>query len=123
MENKETKETKENIENKDVKDNKESKDTQESKEATEPKENNEKKEVQQESNEKKDIQAVKERFSQENKDLLIKIINETIKKKLDNLEKRNKAESISLNLLNQNVEKIKSRYIPIYKIFYIIEYI
>ena len=123
MENKETKEIKENIENKDVKDNKESKDTQENKEAMKPKENNEKKEVQQESNEKKDIQAVKERFSQDNKDLLIKIINETIKKKLENLENRNKAESSSITLLHQNVEKIDSMYIPIYKIFYIIEYI
>ena len=123
MENKETKETKENIENKEVKDNKESKDTQENKEATEPKENNEKKEVQQESNEKKDIQAVKERFNQENKDLLIKIINETIKKQLDNLEKRNKDESSSITLLNKNVKIINSMYIPIYKIFYIIEYI
>ena len=113
MENEETKETKENTENKEIKENKESKDTQENKVATEQKDNNEKKEVQQEVSEKKDIPEIKERISKENKDLLIKIINDTIKKKLEDLEKRNKAESNSINLLNKNVDKIKSMYIII----------
>ena len=52
-----------------------------------------------------------ERFSQENKELLLKIINETIKKRLDDLEKRNKAENNTVTIINKNVDKIKSMYI------------
>ena len=76
--------------------NKEQKEDNEIKENKELKGNNEKKE---------------ERISKENKDLLLRIINDTIKKRLEELEKRNIAENNSINILNTNTLKIKSIYI------------
>ena len=55
-----------------------------------------------------------ERISKENKELLLKIINDTIKKRLEDLEKKNKSEVNILNLLKTNTSKIKSIYILIY---------
>ena len=57
-------------------------------------------------NEKKE-----ERISKENKDLLLRIINDTLKKRLEELEKRNKSENNSITILNTNTLKIKSIYI------------
>ena len=111
MEVKETKETKENIEIKEVKENIDNKDPKENKDITESKENNEKKEGKENNENKEVFEKKEERFSQENKDLLLKIINETIKKRLDDLEKRNKAENNTVTIINKNVEKIKSMYI------------
>lgn len=49
-----------------------------------------------------------ERINKENRDLLLKIINDRINKKLESLEKKNKTENNSIVLMNNNVVKIKS---------------
>ena len=46
----------------------------------------------------------------------MKIINETLKNRLEQLEKRNDSEKKTMNLLNQNTDKIKSIYIIIYNL-------
>ena len=76
MENKEIKETKEKTEKKEIKENKESKETQGNKVITEQKDNNEK--MTHNKLKKKNIPEIK---TKENKELLMKIINETIKEK------------------------------------------
>ena len=94
------------MENKENNDNKEipkDKEKEEIKSNDENKENNEQKEKIDEIQEKKD-----ERISKENKDLLLKIINNTIKKGLEALEKRNKEENSTIILIKNNVVKIKS---------------
>ena len=49
-----------------------------------------------------------ERINKENKDLLLKIINDRINKRLESLENKNKTENNSIVLMNNNVVKIKS---------------
>ena len=44
-----------------------------------------------------------------NKELLLKIINDRIKKNLENLEKRNSTETKTLNGINISVKKIKGK--------------
>lgn len=95
-ESKKEKETKENEENKEKADNKDLKESKEGKEMKEKK------------------------ITKESKDLLIKIINNTIKKRLDELEKRNTAENKTIQVVQANVEKIKSKYI--FFIIFIINY-
>ena len=54
-----------------------------------------------------------ERIGQKEKDLLLKIINETINNKLEHLEKKNKQENKDIVLLNKTVKDIQSTYINI----------
>lgn len=98
---------------------KEEKQIEESKKENENKENQEKNKIKEnkEGTDSKELKENKEgegkkeeRITKENKDLLIKIINDMIKKRLDELEKRNNGEEKTIKILKTNEDKIKSIY-------------
>ena len=109
MEKNENKEPKSNGENNEMKEKIDVKEINETKEIKEV--INENKD-QNENKENKDNNKIKiERIGQKEKELLLKIIKDTLVKKLENLEKRNLKENSSLQTTKSNVTKIKGIYI------------